>query len=311
MDPREQYLDRFYDAVDLVASGRAGAVCEDRRLQNGYRSDYAPAIMGFLSDDDERVRCEVIDLLAMMRERSAESAIRELYRHDTQRVRDHCMGFIKNLEEDDSRIPGLLDDMEHTHGDEYFRAAKALAKIARAQDVDRVRAIYGQTEGEMREAAGSVLEGILERNPPLRRKRQLIMSQPVYPDEAAFDRFLDRSVEYIDVRYRENVHPAEKIKLSTYNNVASALEKMRIRLYNEADNLEYYGADMGDRHLELTELLAWATRDLAGKEVLMEGAEPSKVCPGCGGMMVKTKNGWACPDGCVLRTGFLRIPVFQ
>jgi len=298
MDPRSEYLDRFYDAVDAVASGRAGAISEDRRLRNTYRADYAPVMAAFLQDDDERVRCEVVYLFAEVRERSVRDEIRRMYRSDTQRVRDHCLGYLKALEEDDARIPGLIDSLQHSRGEEYHAAAVALAKMARGEDVDAVREVYGLVDGPMREDARAILEGILERNPDLRRQRALIMSLPVYPDEAAFDRFLDRSMEYLDVRYREKVHPFESVSLTTYNNVAAAMNKIRVRLYNEADNLQFYGPDMADRHLELSKVLSWAAGDLAGKRVTSSGEAPSMVCARCGGMMVRTKSGWVCPEGC-------------
>lgn len=298
MDPRTEYLDRFYDAADAVSSGRAGAISEDRRLRNSYRADYAPVMAAFLHDDDERVRCEVVYLFAEVRERSVRDEIRGMQRTDTQRVRDHCLGYMKALEEDDERIPGLLDSLQHSRGEEYHSAAVSLARIARAEDVDAVREVYGQVDGPMREDARAILEGILERNPPLRRQRSLVMSLPVYPDEAAFDRFLDRSKEYLDVRYREKVHPLDAVGLTTYNNVATAINKIRVRLYNEADNLQFYGPDMADRHLELSGILSWAAADLAGKRVIRNAEATSMVCARCGGMMVLTKSGWVCPEGC-------------
>ena len=298
MDPRSEYLDRFYDAADAVASGRAGAISEDRRLRNTYRADYVPMMAAFLQDDDERVRCEVVYLFAEVRERSVEDEVRRMSKSDTQRVRDYCLGYLKALEADDGRIPGLIDTIQHSRGEEYHSAAVALAKIARPEDVDAVREVYGLTEGPMREDARAILEGILERNPPLRRQRNLILSLPVYPDEAAFDRFLDRSMEYLDVRYREKVHPLESVGLTTYNNVATAINKIRVRLYNEADNLEFYGPDMADRHLELSKVLSWAAGDLAGKRVIRNAEASSMVCARCGGMMVMTKSGWVCPEGC-------------
>ena len=310
-DPRSEYLDRFYDAVDLVASGRIGAISEDRRLLQNYSADCYPSISAFLSSDDERVRAETVSLLAEVRERAAAEKIDDMYRHDTQKVRDECLGYKKNIEEEDSRIPFLIDEIRHTRGEDYFRACKALEKIARKEDVDDVREVYGQTDGEMQEAAKRILEAILVRNPALRRKRDLILSMPVYPDEDAFERFLDRSMDYIDVRYRENVAPVKSVSITLYNNVARALNKIRVRLYNEADNLKFYGADKADRHAELSELLVWALGDFTKKEVRRTEDVRSAVCTGCGGMMVMFNGRWTCPDcGSERSTDLFRVNTY-
>lgn len=298
MDPRSEYLERFYDAVDAVDSGRVHAIDEDRRLVISYSADYASVMAPFLRHDNEDVRAELVSLFTEVYERSVQEDVGRMHRSDTQKVRDRCLGYLKTMEDADSRIPGLMDDLEHTRGHDYMAAAKALERIARDSDIDRVRTVYGQTEGDMQDAARRILEAILDRSPRLEPKRVLILSMPVYPDEAAFDRFLDGAVDYIDVRYRGNVHGRDSISLTTYNNIVAALNKIRIRLYNEADNLVYYGPDMADRHLELSELLVWALGDLSSKAVVASGEVRSRACPLCGGMMVKTGNGWACPRGC-------------
>ena len=149
----------------------------------------------------------------------------------------------------------------------------------------------------MRDETRIVLERIIARNPELAPKRDLILSIPVYPDENAFERFLDTSIEYLDVRYRRNVFPNPTVREQTYNNVARAIRKMRTRLYNEADNLSFYGPDKEDRFHELSELMRWANEDLSGKKVLLsDERKQSRVCPRCGGMLVCYKGIWMCPD---------------
>ena len=149
----------------------------------------------------------------------------------------------------------------------------------------------------MRDETRIILERIIARNPELSRKRDLILSVPVYPDEDAFERFLDTSIEYLDVRYRKNVLPQASINEGTYNNVVRAIRRMRTRLYNEADNLRFYGPDKEDRFHELSELVRWANEDLGSKKVLLsDDRKQSKVCPRCGGMLICYKGIWMCPD---------------
>ena len=47
--------------------------------------------------------------------------------------------------------------------------------------------------------------------------------------------------------------------------------KMRKRLYNESDNLQYYDLDKTDRFDELSELVEWASDDLSKKTLLRDG----------------------------------------
>ena len=206
------------------------------------------------------------------------------------------MGYLSALQSDDELIPQLFDVMDHTNGSEFMRAANRMASVAREEDVPHLRRIYGQVGGEMRSAVRVVLDRVISRNPSLQSKRDLILSVPVYPNEGEFEAFLDRSIEYLDVRYRNNVMPLEKVKVATYNNVARALGKMRTRLYNEADNLQFYGPDKTDRARELNSLIAWANSDLSGKEVVGADRSRSHVCPRCGEMMVCYKGMWICPD---------------
>ena len=293
---RVEYLERYLEAVDRVLAGRPGSISEDRWLVNYYDSDKLPVIRGYLSCDDERVRAETVLLLADVHERAVLDEVSEMRRKDSERVRLACIGYLGAMESDDGLTEQLLEVLDHSSGAEFMKAAARIGSVAREEDVPHLRKIYGQVGGEMRSAMRVALDRVVSRYPSLQPKRDLILSVPVYPDEGAFERFLDSSIEYLDVRYRKNVLPAEKVSLGTYNNVARALGKMRTRLYNETDNLQYYGPDKTDRARELNGLIAWANSDLSGKEVIGRERSRSHVCPRCGEMMVCYKGMWICPD---------------
>ena len=240
---KAEYLERFLEAVDRVIAGRPGSISEDRWLVNYYDAEKLSVLSGYLDCDDERVRAETVMLLADVRERAVLDKVKDMRQRDSERVRLACMGYLSAIQSDDELIPQLFDVMDHRNGSEFMRAANRMASIAREEDVPHLRRIYGQVGGEMRSAVRVVLDRVIARNPSLQPKRELILSVPVYPNEQEFERFLDTSIEYLDVRYRENVLPRDKIKVGTFNNVARALGRMRTRLYNEADNLQFYGPD--------------------------------------------------------------------
>ena len=293
---KAEYLERFLEAVDRVIAGRPSSISEDRWLVNYYDAEKLSVLSGYLDCDDERVRAETVMLLADVRERAVLDKVKDMRQRDSERVRLACMGYLSAIQSDDELIPQLFDVMDHRNGSEFMRAANRMASIAREEDVPHLRRIYGQVGGEMRSAVRVVLDRVIARNPSLQPKRELILSVPVYPNEQEFERFLDTSIEYLDVRYRENVLPRDKIKVGTFNNVARALGRMRTRLYNEADNLQFYGPDKTDRTRELNALIAWANEDLSKKEVVGVERSRSHVCPRCGEMMVCYKGMWICPD---------------
>ena len=293
---KAEYLERFLEAVDRVIAGRPGSISEDRWLVNYYDAEKLSVLSGYLDCDDERVRAETVMLLADVRERAVLDKVKDMRQRDSERVRLACMGYLSAIQSDDELIPQLFDVMDHRNGSEFMRAANRMASIAREEDVPHLRRIYGQVGGEMRSAVRVVLDRVIARNPSLQPKRELILSVPVYPNEQEFERFLDTSIEYLDVRYRENVLPRDKIKVGTFNNVARALGRMRTRLYNEADNLQFYGPDKTDRTRELNALIAWANEDLSKKEVVGVERSRSHVCPRCGEMIVCYKGMWICPD---------------
>lgn len=300
-----EYLTRFIDDVDAVTGGRAGAISGDRWLVKNYDPGKLRLLLPYLSFEEPRVRAELVSVLGDVRERSVRDRVEEMYRREGDLVSMACLGYLTTLRDDDEAIPRLLDAMDHTRGNEFSSAARRMASIARAEDVPHLRRIYGQVGGTMRDETREVLERVIARNPELVPKRDLILSLPVYPDEAAYERFLDASIEYLDVRYRERVAPRPSVPEAAYNDVVRALRKMRTRLYNEADNLSVYGVDKEDRTEELSSLVAWASEDLSRKEVVRRSREgPYRVCPRCGGLLTFYKGTWICPD-----CGGLRSPV--
>lgn len=293
---RLDYLERFLDAVDALESGRIGSISDNRWLVVNYRTEFLPLVDKYLSSADDRVVSETISLFTSVNERAVKSKVSELRVRGSDRVRISALGYLMQMEDHDKSIPEIFDILEHRNGQEFDLAARRMAAIARKEDLDHVRRIYGHVEGDMRARIRLVLEAIVERNPDLKHKRDLIMSVPVYPDENSFEAFLDKSMDYLDVRYRENVEPRTKVPLKTYNNVATALKTMRTRLYNESDNLQYYGPDKTDRFYSLMELIKWANRDLSQKDVEMPDRRVNRMCPGCGSPMSCFKGLWSCPD---------------
>lgn len=290
------YLERFLEDVDKLASGRPGSISEDRWLINNYDSGKVDLLKGYLSCDDERIRAEVVTLFGEVRERAVKDKIDDMGRREGEKVRMACIGYQSVLSSDDELIPRLFEIMDHSEGSEFIKAASRMGSIATEDDIPHLRRIYGQVGGEMRSAVKVALERTISRHPELASKKDLILSVPVYPNEDEFEKFLDKSIEYLDVRYRANVFPQERIKQATYSNVARALSKMRTRLYNEADNLDVYGADKTDRSEELAALMAWAGEDLSKKDVVAPDSSPSRVCSSCGGLLVCYKGMWICPD---------------
>lgn len=290
------YLSRFLDGVDRVTSGRPGSISDDRWLVNNYNPEFLPLLDKYLLFSDDRVVSELILLFTDVRERSVAGTIRNLRKTASEKVRMACLGYITAMEDEDELIPELFDILEHRDGREFAKAASRMASVARVEDLDRIRRVYGQVSGEMASQMAVVVDSVISRNPSLQSKREYLMSPPVYPDEEAFDSFLDSAFEYLDVRYREKVMPRESVSLATFNNVARALAKMRIRLYNEADNLRYYGIDKSDRHAELVELVMVVNNDLSGKKVIAVKQQKSRECSRCGGLMVSYKGLWTCPD---------------
>ncbi len=277
-------------------SGRKGAICEDRWLVNNYDSSFCTVVEKYLKCTVERVRVETVMLLTEVKERSVMEEIRKMRIYDKEAVSMACLGYVNTLEDRDRLIPDLFDIMEHKRGQEFTKAAMKMRSSGRSEDIPRLRRIYGQVDGDMRADVKLALSSIVDRDEKLKSKKNLILSVPVYPNEDAFERFLDKSIDYLDVRYRDNILTKQSISKESFNNIARALTVMRIRLYNEAENLSLYGPDKEDRYDELIDLLSWANSDLRKKTVRAGDTGKEHRCPRCGESMVSYKGLWSCPE---------------
>ncbi len=290
---RAGYIERYIGGIDKIETGRPGGISDDKWLVIYYDPKYASILTRYLSFDNEQVRAETIMLLTDVREPMAADIIRKMSTSDTEKVRGACIGYLAAVSETEDLVPQLMKIIKYKRGEEFSKAAVTLGSIGRAEDIDDIRNVLGQVKGEMRNEIRNTLSRIIYRYPELRTKRDFILSPPVRPDEDAYDSFINRSIEYIDVRYRNNVFPDKKISVTAKNNIVSALNKMSARLYNESDNLQYYGEEETDRTAELADLITWASEDLATKTVY---GDDKHVCSKCGESMVYYKGLWSCPD---------------
>ena len=294
---RIEYLERFLDCVDFVLSGRRNAVSEDRWLVNNYDPSFYGAVSKHLKNSDERVRADVVRLLAAVRERAALDLIKEMRSFDKDIVRSACLGYLDSVSEEDTMIPEIFDILEHRNGAEFKRAAMRIGSVGRSGDVPRMRKIYGQVAGEMREDIKAALISVIGRDEELRKKKDLLLSIPVFPDEKRFLSFLDNSITYLDIRYRDSVAGKGIVSKGTYENVYGAIMKMRERMFNKFDNLGYYGPLCKKMYGDLLSLMEWASDDLSGKAVESDRITAGKhLCPRCGNEMRSNNNIWACVD---------------
>lgn len=289
---RAGYLERYMGGVDKIETGRPGGISNDKWLVIYYNPKYGPTLIRYLSYENEQVRAETIMLLTDVREPAAADIVRKLSTSDTEKVRGACIGYLAAVSEAEELVPQLMDIIKHKRGKEFSKAASMLGSIGRNEDIEDIRNVFGQVKGEMRNDIRNTLSRIVDRYPHLKSKRDLILSLPVRPDEDAFDSFITKSIEYIDTRYRNNVFPEKNISAMAKNNIISALTKMSTRLYNESDNLQHYGAEETDRVAELTDMISWASEDLATKIVY---GEEGHMCSKCGADMVYYKGLWSCP----------------
>ena len=294
MVTRLEYLEHFLDSVDFVTSGRKGAISSDRWLVVNYDSSFSSVLEKHLRNPDEKVRAETVALLTAVKERSVADTIRDMRMNDCERVGIACLGYLTSMDEADNLIPQLLETLEYKRGIEFKKAAERIGRIGRSGEVDQLRKIYGQVTGDMRTDVKNAMTAIIERDPELKRKKDLLLSTPVFPNEKEFDKFLRTSRDYLDVRYRETVHPRRKVSLGTYNNVVRGLKNIRIRLFNESFNLVHYEDGSTERYNEIVDLLAWSASDLEKKEVDVPTTDIMMMCQMCGDSMVRGDNGWRC-----------------
>lgn len=291
---RVSYLERYLGGVDKIETGRPGGISEDRWLATYYKPEYASVLLRYLYYDNENVRAETIMLLTDVKEPAAADIVRKLSISDTEKVRGACIGYLSAIADVEERVPKIMDTLRHSRDDDFSKAASIMGSIGRMEDIDELRKIYGRVRGDMRKRIFDALSRIISRYPELESKKDLILSVPVHPDEDSYDRFITVSTDYLDKRYRENISDLRKISAKTRNNVVSAINKMRIRIYNESENFQHYGAEESERTEKLMELMTWASNDLLSKIVSDDG--PGHICPKCGSEMIYYKGLWSCPD---------------
>ena len=290
---RMEYLERFLDCVDFVIAGMRNAISSDRWLVNNYDRSFYGAVSKHLKNSDERVRADIVNLLAAVGERGALDTVREMRSSDKNVVKTACLGYLSAMNESDTMVPELFDVLEHKDGPEFMRAAAKLRNVVRSEDVPRLRKLYGRVSGEMREEIKKILVAVIDRDAELGRKRELLLSLPVYPDERKFLSFLETGTTYLDIRYRDSVASRDTISTGTYSNVYAAIMRMRVRMFNEFDNLVHYGPACRKMYDELIRLIEWASCDLSSKAVEKDRTVRSG-CPKCGTEMRCFNGIWTC-----------------
>jgi HEAT repeat protein len=298
---RIEYLERFLDDVEFVISGKRNAISEDRWLVVNYDPMFYSAVSKHLKNTDERVRADVITLLGRVRERAAIDDVRVMRSSDKESVRTACLGYLDLMNESDNLMPDLFYILEHSNGKDFERAAMRIGNHGSSEDVPRLRKTYGQVSGDMRAVVQRTLVTIIDRDPELAKKKELLLSVPVFPDENKFSTFLDNSITYLDIRYRDSVAGKDIISERTYSNVRGAIKTMRVRMFNEYDNLKHYGRSCTDMYDELIRLMEWASADLSEKTVDKDDRIRKDVfCPRCGNEMRMHDGVRRCID-CFMR----------
>lgn len=291
------FLEHLLDSIDFVIAGKKGSVSEDRWLFANYDPSFYPLLSVQLKNTDTRVRTEIVLLLAALKERLAIDDIKNIRMNDNEKVCSACLAFFDAIHETDVCIPELIDDLKHKRGADFKKSAVRIKTIGRSQDVPALRTIYGQTDGEMRDTIRDSLETIIDRDPELKKNKDLLLSLPVFPNERAFDKFVETSTTYLDIRYRDSVHPISEISLEKYNNVVHGIQKIRVRLFNEQENLKWYSPDMMDRYYELLDLVIWAADDIKQKRVISRSNIPRvHDCKRCGNRMSLSHDTWICSE---------------
>ena len=293
MTERLEYLEHFLDSVEFVSSGRKGSISNDKWLMSNYQSSFFTIVEKHLKNTDHRVRSETIILLTNVKERSAAAIIKEMRSADNENVSNACLGYLKAIGEDDELIPQLIETLDLRRGQEFKKAAMKLASVGRRDDIKDIRRIYGQVDGEMREDMKKTLLTVIGRYDDLASKKELLLTVPVFPNEKNFISFLNSSEEYLNVRYRDKISIRKRVSSDTYNNVVRGMKKIRVRMFNESDNLADYGEELTERYNDLVDLLAWASEDLLKKEVDWN-TEQGTICPKCGSKMAFGNDIWKC-----------------
>ena len=266
--PVSNYSLNFSKAASSVVSGNRGAIADSRFLQDNYGPGCYDILLTGLEHGDYRVRAETVLLFSRLGIRKPAEIIERMSERDRDTVVGACIAYGSAIRDADERIPDLLYAVNHRSGTEYRNAMRALGSVACAEQIPEIRKVMGQTEGEMREQAREALSRIIDRDPDLEPKRMFVLSDPVPPNERAYRAFLAKSLDYLDVRYRERVAPRREVKLKTYNDVVSGILTMQLRMYNERLNYSYYSEDIPGLADRISELIGWAAEDLKTKRVI-------------------------------------------
>ena len=272
------YLERFIECSRLVERGKRGAIRDDRFLLKSYdRSFYHILKKEGLDHSVHSVRAETILLLMELRDPSALREVTNMRYSDVSSVSDACVSYLTALKDAEAVKKELFDILEHKNGVQFRNAAMRMSRVATDEDVPALRRIYGQVEGPMRENIKECLTSIISRYPELKRKERYILSIPVFPDERSFDKFMDKSIVYLDIRYRDSIAPRSSVSMRTFNNVVSAIRTMQVRIYNERDNLKWYEPSKANVIKELESLIRWVVDDLNEKDVIPDSSDSEAV----------------------------------
>ncbi len=297
---RMDYLGRFLDAVDSAQTGKAGAIADDKWLQWNHSPEFTDIIARHLDHGSSRVRVEVIVLLTTIGDPSHVEKIASMRRADVDTVAAACVGYLSGFESRRKLIDELIEELRIGYGEEFKQAAKAMVPVAAKEDLAELRRIMAEVDSERREMIRTILDGIITRNPELEDVRDGIMSLPIEPDADSYNAFLDKAFDYLDVRYRNNVHPSRTIEGRMRSNIHKALKAIAARHYLEEANMGRYSEDLRYEHQALSSLIDWCSDDLWSKEKKGAETRTDPLCPGCESPMRMYKSQWYCP-GCGTR----------
>ncbi len=266
--PVTAYSVRFSDSVRNVMNGRRGSISDSRFLIDNYGAGCYEVLIAGLEHPEPKIRAETVMLFSRLGITKPRERIEDMSVRDKDVVVGACIAYLKTMDTNDGRMPDLLYTVNHRDGTEFRAAMRTIGAIATEKDIPEIRKVYGQVQGEMREQTAAALSRIVDRDPDLERKRDFILSLPRYPDEGAYLAFLRKSIKYLDVRYRKNVEPRSEVSVKLHNDVAHAIITMQIRMYNEAQNMPIYSAEVRGSAEELSDLISWAADDLNSKRVV-------------------------------------------
>ena len=273
-----EYLERFIECSRLVERGKRGAIRDDKFLLNSYRRDFYHILKrNGLDHRVSNVRAETIFLLTDLRDPSALKEITNMRHSDVGSVSDACVAYMTALKDSEAVKRELFDVLSHKDGVQFRNAAMRMSKVATDEDIPELRRIYGQVDGVMRDNIKECLKSIIARYPDLETRRRYILSVPVFPDERAFDKFMDKSIVYLDIRYRDSIAPLSRVSMRAYNNVVKAIRTMQVRIYNERDNLKWYDPSKVGVMRELENLILWVVEDLSDKEVIPDSSDSEAI----------------------------------